>query len=114
MMEKSNLQLSDGAVTWIWMGNKWVTLPLWQQPAFFARGRCEADEAVQQQARVGGAGGRGGQRHRAGGDDKVTAGSVSRHTSHRPWVRFWGAKIVAGSCTQLGPAQVMEVIIIDI
>ena len=62
------------------MGNKWVILPLWQEPAFFARGRCEADEAVQQQARVGGAGGRGGQRHRAGGDDKVTAGCVSRHT----------------------------------
>ena len=28
-----------------------------------------------------------------------------------PWVRFWGAEIVASSCTHLGPAQEMEVII---
>ena len=35
-------------------------------------------------------------------------------TSQRPWVRFWGPKIAAASCTHLGPAQVMEVIIIDL
>ena len=35
------------------------------------------------------------------------------HTQ-RPWVRFWGPKNVAASCTHLGPAQVMEVIIIDV
>ena len=84
MTEKSNylpLKISDGAVTWIWVGNKWLILSLCQEPALFARRRCEADEAVQQQARVGGAGGRGGQRHRAGGDDKVTAGHVSRHVA---------------------------------
>ena len=34
--------------------------------------------------------------------------------TQRPWVRFWGAEIAAGSCTHLGPAQVGEVIIIDI
>ena len=34
--------------------------------------------------------------------------------SQRPWVRFWGPKNVAASCTHLGPAQVMEVIIIDV
>ena len=32
----------------------------------------------------------------------------------RPWVRFWEPKIAAASCTHLGPAQVMEVIIIDV
>ena len=35
-------------------------------------------------------------------------------TTQRPWVRFWGPKIAAASCTHLGPAQVMEVIIIDV
>ena len=39
---------------------------------------------------------------------------VRSSPTQRPWVRFWGAKIAAGSCTHLGPAQVMEVIIIDI
>ena len=34
--------------------------------------------------------------------------------TQRHWVRFWGAKNVPSSCTQLGPAQVMEVIIIDV
>ena len=34
--------------------------------------------------------------------------------SQRPWVRFWGPKIAAASCTHLGPVQVMEVIIIDV
>ena len=29
-------------------------------------------------------------------------------------MRFWGAKIVASSCTHLGPAQVMKVIIIGL
>ena len=37
-----------------------------------------------------------------------------KYKPQRPWVRFWGAKIAAGSCTHLGPPQVMEVIIIDI
>ena len=35
-------------------------------------------------------------------------------STQRPWVRFWGPKNVASSCTHLGPAQVMEVIIIDV
>ena len=34
-------------------------------------------------------------------------------STQRPWERFWGPKNVAASCTHLGPAQVMEVIIID-
>ena len=34
--------------------------------------------------------------------------------SQRPWVWFWGPKIAAASCTHLGPAQVMEIIIIDV
>ena len=36
------------------------------------------------------------------------------YIAQRPWVRFWGPKNVASSCTHLGPAQVMEVIIIDV
>ena len=30
------------------------------------------------------------------------------------WVRFWDPKKAPSSCTHLGPAQVMEVIIIDV
>ena len=36
------------------------------------------------------------------------------YDTQRLWMRFWGAKIVASFCTHLGPAQVMEVIIIGI
>ena len=39
---------------------------------------------------------------------------INCHCSQRPWVRFWGPKIAAASCTHLGPAQVMEVIIIKV
>ena len=40
--------------------------------------------------------------------------NYNRNNTQRPWVRFWGPKNVAASCTHLGPAQVMEVIIIDV
>ena len=36
------------------------------------------------------------------------------HTTQLLWVRFWGPKIVASSCTYLGLAQVIIVLIIDI
>ena len=39
---------------------------------------------------------------------------VDTSASQCPWVRFWGPKIAASPCTHLGPAQVMEVIIIDV
>ena len=41
-------------------------------------------------------------------------GAVDDYRTQRPWVRFWGPKNEAASCTHLGPAQVMEVIIIDV
>ena len=48
-------------------------------------------------------------------DGKVLSLSFhSENVTQRPWVRFWGPKNVAASCTHLGPAQVMEVIIIDV
>ena len=37
-----------------------------------------------------------------------------KNRAQRLWVRFSGPKNVPSSCTYLGPAQVMEVIIIDI
>ena len=44
----------------------------------------------------------------------TTSTTFDINNSQRPWVQFWGAKNVPSSCTQLGPAQVMEVIIIDV
>ena len=41
--------------------------------------------------------------------------TFQKHYRSQPlWVRFWDPKNVPSSCTYLGPAQVMEVIIIDV
>ena len=50
----------------------------------------------------------------SGAGDCMVPQNFTNIYSQRPWVRFWGAKNVPSSCTHLGPAQVMEVIIIDI
>ena len=45
----------------------------------------------------------------------ITCCMINLYTdSQRPWMRFWGPKIAAASCTHLGPAYVMKVIIIDV
>ena len=44
----------------------------------------------------------------------ISSSDTTKYRAQPLWVRFWDPKKAPSSCTHLGPAQVMEVIIIDV